>query len=53
MTTSIKSIPLLKGKEARLFDAQATANTFKKASIKFSKETAIALKIWAKAKISL
>ena len=51
MATSIKSIPVLKAKEARIFDALASANASKKASINFSKETATALKILAKAKM--
>lgn len=51
MATTIKSIPVLKAKEAKAFDAKVTANAAKKATVNFSKQSATASKILAKAKI--
>jgi hypothetical protein len=51
MATTIKSIPVLEAKEAKVFDAKVTANAAKKATVNFSKQSATASKILAKAKI--
>ena len=45
MATTIKSIPVLKAKEAKVFDAKVIANTSKKATINFATQTSTANKI--------
>ena len=51
MATIIKSIPVLKAREAKAFDAKVIANAAKKATVNFSKQSATASKILTKAKI--
>ncbi len=52
MAIPIKSIPILKGEIAKTFIANADFNfTYKRGTIDFSKQTAIAKKILLKAKI--
>jgi hypothetical protein len=51
MATTIKAIPVLKAKEAKAFNAKVSANATKKATVNFSKQSATASKILAKAKI--
>lgn len=51
MAIAIKSIPVLKDKEAVNFTTKVNENYAKKSSVDFSKQSSIASKILAKAKI--
>ena len=51
MAIAIKSIPVLKNKAAVHFTSKVVKNSAKKSSIDFSKQTSIAVKILAKAKL--
>jgi hypothetical protein len=51
MAITIKTIPVLKAKDAKAFDAKVAANKTKKETVNFTKEAAIANKILEKAKI--
>lgn len=51
MAIAIKSIPVLKDKAADHFNTKVAENSVKKSSIDFSKQTAVAAKILAKAKL--
>jgi hypothetical protein len=51
MATTIKSIPVLKAKEAKAFNTKVKANATKKATVNFSKQSATTSKILAKANI--
>ncbi len=51
MAIAIKSIPVLKEKEAVTFTKKAAENSSKKSSVDFSKQISVANKILAKAKI--
>lgn len=51
MAIEIKSIPVLKDKEAASLSQKVIENSTKKSSINFSKQTSISAKILAKAKI--
>lgn len=51
MAIAIKSIPVLKDKVASAFDAMATRNFTKKATVDFTQQVVKANKILAKAKI--
>lgn len=51
MALTIKSIPVLKAQVASTFVSNATAQSSKKATVDFSKQSAQASKILAKAKL--
>ena len=51
MAITIKSIPVLKDKAAANFTSKVSENSAKKFSVDFSKQTSIATKILAKAKL--
>lgn len=51
MAIAIKSIPVLKDKAAVNFTSKVSENSAKKSSIDFSKQSSIASKILAKAKL--
>ena len=51
MAIAIKSIPVLKDKAAAHFTSKVVANSAKKYSVDFSKQTSIAVKILEKAKL--
>lgn len=51
MAIAIKSIPVLRDKEAQAFASTVTLNIAKKSSVDFSKQVSVASKILAKAKI--
>ncbi len=51
MAIAIKSIPVLKDKAAAKFTSKVAENSAKKSSIDFSRQTFIANKILAKAKL--
>ncbi|WCO02905.1 hypothetical protein [Psychroserpens ponticola] len=51
MAIAIKSIPVLKDKAAAHFTSKVAENSAKKSSVDFSKQTSIAARILAKAKI--
>jgi len=51
MAITIKSIPVLRNKAAVHFTNKVTENTARRNSIDFSKETSVASKILAKAKL--
>ncbi|MDP2687043.1 MAG: hypothetical protein Q8O62_07465 [Aequorivita sp.] len=51
MAIAIKSIPVLKDKAAASFTLKIAENIAKRSSVNFSKQTSIAVKILAKAKI--
>ncbi|KHJ36879.1 hypothetical protein PBAC_29140 [Pedobacter glucosidilyticus] len=51
MALTIRSIPVLKAQEASVFVSNATAQSSKKATIDFSKQSEQASKILAKAKL--
>ncbi|WP_335966923.1 hypothetical protein [Galbibacter sp. PAP.153] len=51
MAIAIKSIPVLKSKAAAQFTSKIADNTAKKSSIDFSKESDMAARILAKAKL--
>jgi hypothetical protein len=51
MAIAIKSIPVLRDKAADNFTSKVTENSAKRSSVNFSKETTIASKILAKAKL--
>ena len=51
MAIAIKSIPVLNDKAAKSFEKLVDKNSSKKSSIDFTKQTSIATKILAKAKI--
>ncbi|MDE3741168.1 hypothetical protein [Maribacter polysaccharolyticus] len=51
MAITIKSIPVLKDKAAAHFNSKIAENNAKKSSIDFSKQTSVASKILAKAKL--
>lgn len=51
MAIAIKSIPVLKNKAAVNFTTKVTANSARRSTIDFSKQTSIASKILAKAKL--
>ncbi len=51
MAIAIKSIPVLKSKAAANFSNKIAENNARRSSIDFSKQTSVASKILAKAKI--
>ena len=51
MAIAIKSIPILRDKPAQVFTSAVALNTAKKSSVDFSKQSVVASKILAKAKI--
>jgi len=51
MAIAIKSIPVLKDKAAVHFTSKVTENSAKKSSVDFSKQSSVASKILAKAKL--
>tara|TARA_R110002167_G_scaffold360062_3_gene577488 strand:- start:13449 stop:13604 length:156 start_codon:yes stop_codon:yes gene_type:complete len=51
MAIAIKSIPVLKDKAAVHFTTKVAENSAKKSSIDFSKQSSVASKILAKAKL--
>lgn len=51
MATAIKSIPVLRGREATKFVKRAAVSSSKRASVDFSTQVTIASKILQKAKL--
>lgn len=51
MAIAIKSIPVLRQEAAKAFLDRITGNTAKKSSVDFSKQSQVASKILAKAKL--
>jgi hypothetical protein len=51
MATTIKSIPILKSKDAQVFDAKVAENNSKKSTVNFTEQSEIAQQILKKAKL--